>query len=39
MNKMVYTGLAILEISKIVMYEFWFNYAKPKYGTGIQIAL
>ena len=24
-------GLSILEISKIVMYEFWYDYMKPKY--------
>ena len=32
MNKPVYLGLSILEISKIVKYEFWHNYVKPKYG-------
>ena len=31
MNKPVYSRLSILEISKIVMYEFWYNYVKPKY--------
>ena len=31
MNKPVYLGLSILEISKIVMYEFWYDYVKPKY--------
>ena len=24
--------LLILELSKIVMYEFWYDYVKPKYG-------
>ena len=32
MNKPVYLGLSVLEISKIAMYEFWYNYTKPKYG-------
>ena len=32
MNKPVYLGLSILEISKIVMHEFWCVYIKPKYG-------
>ena len=32
MNKPVYLGLSILELSKILMYEFWYNYVKPKYG-------
>ena len=29
MNKSVY--LSILELSKIVMYEFWYDYENPKY--------
>ena len=32
MNKPVYLGLSILELSKILMYEFWQDYVKPKYG-------
>ena len=32
MSKPVYLGLSILEISKILMYEFWYDYVKPKYG-------
>ena len=32
MSKPVYLGLLILEISKILMYEFWYDYVKPKYG-------
>ena len=30
-NKPVYLGLSILEISKTLMYEFWYDYIKPKY--------
>ena len=30
MNKPVYLELSILEISKILMYEFWYDYVKPK---------
>ena len=30
MNKPVYLGLSILEISKIVIYEFWYDNMKPK---------
>ena len=29
-NKPIYLGLSILEISKILMYEFWYDYIKPK---------
>ena len=32
MNKPVYLGQAILDLSKIVMYEFHYNYMVPKYG-------
>ena len=31
MNKPVYLGQAILDLSKIVMYEFHYNYMKQKY--------
>ena len=31
MNKPMYLGQAILDISKTLMYEFWYNYIKPKY--------
>ena len=30
-NKPVYLGLSILEISKTLMYEFWYDYIIPKY--------
>ena len=32
MNKPVCLGLLILELSKILMHEFWYDYIKPKYG-------
>ena len=31
MNKPVYLGMSILDISKMLMYEFWYDYVKPKY--------
>ena len=37
MNKPIYLGLSILEISKILMYEFWYDYMKPKYGTDVKL--
>ena len=30
-NKLVYLGLIVLEICKIVMYEFMYDYVKAKY--------
>ena len=32
MNKSVCLGLSLLSLSEILMYEFWYNYVKPKYG-------
>ena len=32
MNKPAYLGLSILVLSKILMYESWYDYVKPKYG-------
>ena len=37
MNKPAYLGLSILEISKTLMYEFWYDYMKPKYGDNIKL--
>ena len=37
MNKPIYLGMAILDISKILMYEFWYGYLKPKYGDRIKL--
>ena len=31
MNKPVYLGMSILDISKTLMYEFWYDYIKPKH--------
>ena len=37
MNKPIYLGLSILEISKILIYEFWYDYMKPKYGDNVKL--
>ena len=37
MNKPIYLGLPILEISKIIIYEFWYDYMKRKYGDMVKL--
>ena len=37
LNKLAYLGLSISEISKIVMYEFRYDYVKPKYGEKAKL--
>ena len=37
MNKPIYLGLSILDISKILIYEFWYDYMKPKYGNDVKL--
>ena len=37
MNKLVYLGLLILDLSKTAMYQFWHNYVKPKYDKNAKL--
>ena len=37
MHKSVYLGLSILEISKTLTYEFWYDYIKPKYQKNAKL--
>ena len=37
MNKPIYLRLSILEISKTLMYEFWYYYMKPRYGDNVKL--
>ena len=37
MNKPVYLGQAILDLSKLVMYEFHYDYIKPKYDENVKL--
>ena len=36
-SKRIYLGLSILEISKILMYNFWYDYMKPKYANNVKL--
>ena len=37
MNKPIYLGNAILDISKTLMYDFWYDYIKPMYGDNVKL--
>ena len=37
MNKPVYFGLSILDLSKTVMHRFWIGYVKPKIGENAKL--
>ena len=37
MTKPLYFGMSILDISKILMYNFWYDYFKPKYGDKAKL--
>ena len=37
MNKPVYLSMSILDISKTLMYEFWYEYIKPKYQDKVKL--
>ena len=37
MTKPLYLGLSMLDISKTLMYKFWYDFIKPKYGYKAQL--
>ena len=37
LNKPVYLGMSILDISKTLTYEVWYDYFKPKYGDRAKL--
>ena len=37
MNMPVYLGQAILDLSKALMYEFHYDYRRPKYGSKAKL--
>ena len=37
MNKPVYLALSIFEISKVVIYDFWYDYVKPNYNEKTKL--
>ena len=36
MNKPLYLGVSILDINKMLMYKFWYDYLKPKYEDKVK---
>ena len=37
LNKPIYLGQTILDVSKILMYDFYYDYVKPKYGESARL--
>ena len=37
MNKPVYLALSVLDLNKTVLYEFWYDYVKPKYDENVKL--
>ena len=37
MTKPLYLGMSILDISNILMYEFWYDYSNSKYGSKTKL--
>ena len=39
MNKPAYLGISILELSKMLILVFWYDYLKPKYDNKSKFVL
>ena len=37
MNKPIYLTMSILDINRTLMYEFWYDYIKPKYQEKAKV--
>jgi hypothetical protein len=37
LNKPIYTGFSVLELSKLLMYDFHYGYMLPKYGDELRL--
>ena len=36
-NRPIYTGMCVLDLSKILLYDYYYNHLKPKYGENCQL--
>ena len=36
-NKPVHFGLSVLDLIKTMIYQFWYDYVKPKYGQNAKL--
>ena len=36
-NRPIYIGMCVLDLSKILLYDYYYNYLKPKYGENCQL--
>ena len=37
LDKPIYLSLSMLDLSRTVMYEFWYDYIKPKYQNNVKL--
>ena len=37
LNKLAYIGICILELREVLMYEFYYDYTKNKYGSNSRL--
>ena len=37
LSQLVYLGQAIVDLSKTLMYEFYYNYMRPRYGSKVKL--
>ena len=39
LDKPSFVGVAVLDLSKLLMYDFFYNYLKPKYGDNVKLLM
>ena len=36
-NRPIYIGMCVLDLSKILLYDYYYEHLKPKYGENVQL--